>query len=126
MPSKHVHQKKQRRTLLALSDLQASQNQSHHADWIVTLAFYRALHAVDSYLADKYKIHPFSHKNRHMHVQQHLGCIHREYSALYYASMKARYREDTYENDPDEVENLLNLSLHIENRLNEDSSRTEK
>ena len=125
MPSKHLHQKKQSRTLLALSDLQASQNRSHHADWIVTLAFYKALHAVDSYLADKCKIHPSNHVDRHKHVQRHLGFIHGEYSALYYASMKARY-EGTYENDPQEVKKLLNLSLHIENRLNEVSSLTEK
>ena len=117
MPSKHVHQKKQSRTLLALSDLQASQNQSHHADWIVTLAFYRALHAVDSYLADICKIHPDNHQNRHKHVQRHLGFIHREYSALFYASMKARYGKGTYQDDPQEVKKLLNLSLHIENRI---------
>ena len=126
MPSKHIHQKKQSRTLLALSDLQASQNQSHHADWIVTLAFYRALHAVDSYLADKCEIHPFNHRNRHMYVQQHLGFIHGEYSALFYASMKARYEKGTYENVPQEVKKLLNLSLHIENHINEVSSLTEK
>ena len=117
MPSKHVHQKKQSRTLLALSDLKASPNRSRHADWIVTLAFYRALHAVDSYLADKYKIHPSNHGNRHKHVQRHLGFIHGEYSALFNASMKARYRKYTYQDDPEEVKKLLNLSLHIENHI---------
>ena len=99
MPFKDVHQKKQSKALLALSDLQASQNRPHHADWIVTLAFYKALHAVDSYLADKCKIHPSNHVDRRKHVQRHLGCIHGEYYALYHASMKARY-EGTYENDP--------------------------
>lgn len=117
MPSKHIHQQKQSNTLLALSNLKASENRARHADWIVTLAFYRALHAVDSYLADKCEIHPFNHGNRHMHVQQQLSCIQGEYSVLFYASMKARYRKGTYENNPEEVENLLNLSLHIENHV---------
>ena len=117
MPSKHVHQEKQDKALLALSDLKASHNRSRHADWIVTLAFYRALHAVDSYLADKCKIHPSNHKDRRMDVQQYLGTIHGEYSALFTASMKARYRKYTYENYPEEVGKLLNLSLKIENHI---------
>ena len=117
MPSTHIHQHKQSNALLAQSDLKATQNRTRHADWIVTLAFYRALHAVDSYLADKCQIDPLNHAERRRHVQQQLSCIQGEYSALYYASIKARYWEDTYENDPDEVVNLLNLSLHIENHV---------
>ena len=92
-------------------------NRSRHADWIVTLAFYRALHAVDSYLADKCKIHPSNHRDRRMDVQQYLGTIHGEYSALFTASMKARYRKYTYENNLEEVGKLLNLSLKIENHI---------
>ena len=60
MPGTQAHQDKQAGTYLALSDLQQSQNSPHHADWIVTLAFYKALHAVDSYLAEL-GIHPKSH-----------------------------------------------------------------
>ncbi len=117
MPNKRQHQRKQSRTQLALSDLQASQNSSRHADWVVTLAFYKALHAVDSYLADKCKIHPSNHQDRHMHVRQHLSNIYGDYSALFSASLKARYNKYTYQSNPREVGNLLNMSLHIENHI---------
>ena len=59
MPTKRVHQDKQRIAQRSLSHLQAARESSRHADWIVTLAFYKALHAVDSYL-DKFNIHPSS------------------------------------------------------------------
>ena len=73
MPSTHIHQHKQSNALLAQSDLKATQNRTRHADWIVTLAFYRALHAVDSYLADKCQIDPLNHAERRRHVQQQLS-----------------------------------------------------
>ena len=50
MPTTQAHQNKQSKAPLALFNLQQSQNSPHHADWIVTLAFYKALHSVDSYL----------------------------------------------------------------------------
>lgn len=117
MPNKRQHQRKQIKARLALSDLQVSQIRSHHADWIVTLAFYKALHAVDSYLAHKWKIHPNNHQNRHMHVRQHLSNIYGDYSALFSASLKARYEENTYQSDPKEVGNLLKMSSDIENHI---------
>ena len=43
MPTAEAHIDKQNRTQLALSDLQQSQNRPQHGDWIVTLAFYKAL-----------------------------------------------------------------------------------
>ena len=60
MPTTQEHIDKQRKAQLALTDLQHSKNSLQHADWIVTLAFYKALHAVDSYLARK-NIHPKGH-----------------------------------------------------------------
>ena len=46
MPTKREHIDKQRSTQITLSYLQQSQNSPQHADWIVTLAFYKALHAL--------------------------------------------------------------------------------
>ena len=53
MPTTQEHQDKQSMTELARSDLEQSPNNPQHADWIVTLAFYKALHAVDSYFANE-------------------------------------------------------------------------
>ena len=118
MPTKRVHQDKQSIAQLALSNLQGSKYSSRHADWIVTLAFYKALHVVDSYLARKFNIHPHGHIDRKKEVQQHLQNIHGPYSALHQASIRARYEDFTYQNRPQEVANLLNKSTQIENHIN--------
>ena len=118
MPTMEVHQDKQNRTQLALSDLQQSQNRPQHGDWIVTLAFYKALHVVDSYFA-KQGIdrtgHDKRHKQRKKQVQDHLGCIHGKYSALYEASIQARY--EAYTHDSQEVATLVDHSVFIEEHI---------
>ena len=120
MPDKHVHQDKQRIAQQSLSQLQAAKISSQHADWIVTLAFYKALHAVDSHLATL-NIHPTKHggdDGRNESVRQHLRNVFSQYSALYAASQKARYEDYTYQNDPGEVATLINMSIQIENHIN--------
>ena len=118
MPTTQAHLNKQNRFQFTLSYLQQSQNSPQHADWIVTLAFYKALHAVDSYLATL-NIHPKVHTNkcktgRNQYVQLHLGSIQRKYSALYDASIRARYKNYTFQNHPQEVTKLISHSLSIE------------
>ena len=115
MPAAEAHIDKQNRTQLALSDLQQSQNNSQHGDWIVTLAFYKALHAVDSYFAKQgidSERHDKRHGMRNQQVQDHLGSIHEKYSMLYTASILARY--EAYTHDPQEVTMLVNHALDIE------------
>ena len=119
MPTTQVHIDKQNRTQLALSDLQQSQNSPQHGDWIVTLAFYKALHAVDSYFAKQgidRKGHNKRHKKRDQQVKNHLGSIHGKYFALYDASIKARYEAFTHK--PQEVAMLVNDSVFIEKYIN--------
>ena len=119
MPAKHVHQDKHRVAQQSLAHLQAPKKSTNHADWIVTLAFYKALHAVDSYL-DKFNIHPSLHTGpggRNNSVRQHLKSIFKQYSALHRASIRARYEDYTYQNKPQEVTSLLKKSLHIENYI---------
>ena len=120
MPDKLLHRDKQHRTQRALYNLQTSKSGSQHADWIVTLAFYKALHAVDSFLATK-SIHPQGHKGRkgrNESVKQHLKKIYARYSALYSASINARYEDYTYQNKPQAVSDLLKNALYIENHIN--------
>ena len=119
MPDKCLHQNKQNTSRGALNDLEASERKPHHADWIVTLAFYKALHAVDSYLST-FNIHPRGHKGRkgrNQRVKQYLQCIYADYMALHRASEKARYEEFTYEDDPTQVQELLKKSLCIEDHI---------
>ena len=115
MPAKQAHQNKQNWTQLALFDLQQSQNSPQHADWIVTLTFYKALHAVDSYFAKKGidpRRHNKSHPDRDEQVKKHLGSIHSKYSTLYTASIRARYK--AYIHNPQDVTKLVNHALSIE------------
>lgn len=116
MPTTQLHLDKQSRTELAFSELQQSQNSPQHADWIVTLAFYRALHAVDSYFA-KLEIHPKGHRERTQFVQDYLDSIHESYLALYRASITARYEQNTYLDNPQQVITLVNDSLIIEEHV---------
>ena len=118
MPTAQVHIDKQNRTQLALSDLQKSQNNPQHSDWIVTLAFYKALHAVDSYFAKKgidRRGHDKSHPERGEQVQNYLSSIHGKYSVLYTASIMARYK--AYIHNPQDVTKLVNYSLSIEQHI---------
>ena len=91
MPTTQEHENKQNWTQFTLVDLQHSQNSPQHADWIVTIAFYKALHAVDSYLAQK-RIHPKGHTasqgrmGRNQYVKKYLRIIYPEYNALYRAN----------------------------------------
>ncbi len=117
MPSTQEHIAKQHNTHLALSELQESQNSLKHADWIVTLAFYRALHAVDSYLAGL-EIHPKGHPERNQCVRTRLSGIYLQYFALYRASRKARYEAYTYQDRPEDVATLVNDALSIEEEIN--------
>ena len=117
MPETQAHQNKQSRTHLALSDLQQSRNSPHHADWIVTLAFYKALHAVDSYLV-KLQIHPRGHLERNRHVRELLDEIFMQYDALYNASRVARYEAVTYQDDPEDVMMLVSSSRNMKDYIN--------
>ena len=115
MPTKQEHIDKQSNTQLALTDLQRSKNSLQHGDWIVTLAFYKAIHAVDSYFARQgidQEGHDKRHPQRNQQVQDYLGCLHVKYSTLFDASIKARYEADTHA--PNEVTKLVNHSVYIE------------
>ena len=120
MPTTQEHQDKQSIADCLLSNLLQSQTSSQYADWIVTLAFYKSLHAVDSYLATKC-IHPGMHTNkqntgRNQYVRKHLSAIYPQYFVLYKASITARY--DAYTHKPQEVTKLVNHSLDIEKHIN--------
>lgn len=83
----------------------------------MTLAFYKALHAVDSFLANL-DIHPKGHRNRIEEVQKRLDGIYPQYSALYDASILARCEAFTNQDNPEDVMMLVNCSRSIEDYIN--------
>ncbi len=96
-----------------------------YADWIVTTAFYQALHLIDAFFAFDSDYHPEAHNTiynkegeptalgRNYCVKKHndLRPIRDNYSTLFEASIDARYEEEIYKDDPDEVNALLNEDL---------------
>ena len=68
-------------------------NTEEHADWIVIIAFYQALHWVDAYLLSKEGCQPIGHKKRLKAVRRSaaLRPIHGHFNNMYNASLHARY-----------------------------------
>ena len=124
MPSFEEHRQKCDIARSAQLSLQAA-DPSEHADWIVITAFYQALHWVDAFFAFNNR-HPTRHGERKRFVDQHenLERISENYTNLYDASIIARYEPETYKDDPDEVEALLEEDLasivtHINELINQ-------
>jgi len=70
-----------------------SQIPGHYADWIVTVAFYTALHAVEAILTADGARPRSSHKDRHtiLQAERRYQKIHEDYCTLYDLALVARY-----------------------------------
>ena len=113
MPSFEEHRQKCDIARSAQLALQTA-DPSEHTDWIVITAFYQALHWVDAFFALSNR-HPRRHGERKRFVDQHenLERISESYTNLYDASIIARYEPETYKDDPDIVEALLEEDLAL-------------
>ena len=123
MPSFEEHRQKCDLAKSAQLTLQAA-DLSEHADWIVITTFYQALHWIDAFFALN-DYHPLGHgftyneagipidPGRNLAVRRHrdLRVIRDNYANLYDASIYARYEPETYKDDPDIVEALLEEDL---------------
>lgn len=67
-----------------------------HDDWVITIAFYSALHLVDAYLAEEMNRTPESHRERNQVLRGHplLSSISPEYNSLRSASERVRYQPE--------------------------------
>ncbi len=123
MPDLEEHRQKCEIAKSALNALKA-ENSNQHADWIVITAFYQALHWIDAFFALK-DHHPKGHgpyydeeegcemSGRNDLVNRHrdLNRIVENYRNLYDASRTARYEAETYNDYPEEVDELLEEDL---------------
>ena len=124
MPSFEEHRRKCDIAKSAQLTLQTA-DPNEHADWIVITAFYQALHWVDAFFALN-NHHPTRHGQRKRAVDQHedLERISDSYTNLYDASITARYEPETYRDDLNIVEALLEEDLalivtHINELINQ-------
>jgi len=89
IPSAHIRQWEHNRALLGLIP-------RTHPDWIVTVCFYTALHAVDALLAADKVANITSHEARNLVLMRtnRYQAINRKYHPLYSLSRTVRYMAD--------------------------------
>lgn len=90
MPDLQAHLKAAEANRRTLDFIQ--QHVTHHSPWVVTIAFYTALHVVEAVLAND-DIHQDKHENRHQLLKRTKKYQHiwKHYQPLFNDSMVARY-----------------------------------
>jgi hypothetical protein len=69
------------------------QDKNSHAEWIATVAFYRALHIAEAMLATKGR-HTQDHGDRHDELKRSYPALWHSYRLLWAMSMIARYMRE--------------------------------
>ena len=88
MPTEGVHLRQLRHNLDFLRFLSVSA--TPYPDWMATVAFYAAVHAIEAWLARR-GIHSHSHHERNIHLRNFLPHLWQHYRRLEVASRLARY-----------------------------------
>ena len=89
MPSRDEHLGQARRNK-EFCDAAEPLSDYDHRDWVVTAAFYAALHLVDAVLAGD-GLHPALHSTRDSHVRRHCRNAYPDYRSLKDLSRNSRY-----------------------------------
>lgn len=106
MPSFAKHQNQARRNERFFRAL--DKTVSIDREWIVTAAFYAALHWLEAYFDNQYTLHFSAHTTRNNAVMRIGLPIATDYLELYRASYNARYL--MYRFSQREVDELINIS----------------
>ncbi len=61
------------------------------ADWVIVVAFYRAVHLVERLFVGLGLQNAHSHESRNARLKRDFGAIHRAFHPIYNVSMYARY-----------------------------------
>ena len=90
MPNRDQHLRQAGTNARLLADLQL--RGIDYPDWVIVVAFYTALHAVDGHL-DSRGVHPKKHSERNSEVARDvsLRAVSPDYLRLYWESRRARY-----------------------------------
>ena len=112
----HRAQAQHNKGLIAVLGMESSA----YPDWVVTVAFYVAVHLVEAYFDRKYSVHSPSHteRSRDFTSMVELKPIYGDYSDLYNLSLKSRYRCKLSTWTVPEVQRVLGLLTNIEQHLN--------
>ena len=88
MPSDtdHIQQARRNAQFLSTFDLAATP----HAEWVIIVAFYTAVHLVEAHFA-RANLHWRRHEDRNRQVERQFPEISTDYMLLYKESRKARY-----------------------------------
>ena len=87
MPDKHTHERMVQRNKSAREALMETEN---HHEWVVTMAFYEAVHLVESLFALDNK-HSHKHMQRNEDLENDFPHIYIHFFKLYNESVLARY-----------------------------------
>lgn len=125
MPTKQQHLSKSQ--IAADAQLTLETDSKDHSDWVVTTAFYCALHCIEAFFAFK-NYPPHKHNNHNRRADAISKCadlnpIRQNYKNLSDASWRARYTKRNYNSTPTEVEDLVQIDLvavvtHINGLIN--------
>ena len=125
MPTKRQHISKSQIAEDAQITLEA--DSKDHSDWVVTTAFYCALHWIEAFFAfQNYPPHQHNNHNRRNNAISKfadLRPIRQHYKRLSDASWEARYTKKNFNNEPAEVKALVQTDLpavvaHINGLIN--------
>lgn len=89
MPNQREHNRQYQHNRSLLLTETFDLNSTSYYDWVITIAFYSALHLVDRELAAYW--HPRKHKDRELILTKTLKHIAPEYKTLEIQSRRARY-----------------------------------
>lgn len=117
MPTEAEHRAQALRNEQFLRGLQSSSTQ--YADWVVTVAFYAAVHLVEARLA-KLGIHSPDHDKRNSYVTilSEFKPVYREYMELYFFSLQSRYGCQFSSWTPSKVETVISKLQQVKQHLN--------
>jgi hypothetical protein len=94
MPTELDHIALANRNHTTLAALVKFDDIENHAEWITTIAFYKALHVVEAVFAHSFHEHGTGHEDRLFRLKAVDENLHKHYRALWSASTIARYLYD--------------------------------
>jgi hypothetical protein len=124
MPNKETHEDFLRTSRNIFKHLCDSDNNGDNNRWITIVAYYKALHYIESAAADT-GLHFKTHNDRLVYVEQQYGvALKRHFDYLYVVSYLARYGEAPVDSTPLPEINKYTFRNYVTTWLNRIKQRT--